>query len=276
MTANDRTDWPSYREALARYPRNKHLPGRFRYSLLESRGYTPGIARTSFVTMIDKLTNFRQTMTEFMERGQTADSIETGVFDGTPFTPPRRLVGVPEPNQQHALREAEKILRTARDRPIEDDEQVIQALAKPSESFSSKSLYYLKVAPTAASHPNLEWNGYRLMEDAPEHKSDEWVEAASELEIPTDQRGWKLAPKFVSGVYRALEEITEREGRPVSKWELAKEANVTLAENVEDKAWRYLSELEGVIPPEDDAPAWRYVESAEAEATDADREAHHA
>jgi len=199
-------------------------------------------------------------MSDYMRAGNDLD--EQNPFDETPFTRIPEVRITTDERIELILDEAEKIRRTCEQRgSIASDENVIQALGLPNEHTSAEAFYAYKVGAVAQTCDTISWNtAYRIdIDDAPAPGSDEFQEAASTLDIP-DSRRFDLVPKFVRGAYRLLYEHVEDTGRPIHPHRLEADANVILTSGIYPQAYRYLNQLPGVIPPDENAPAWAYIE----------------
>jgi hypothetical protein len=201
-------------------------------------------------------------MTEYM-RANTDNDEPTDPFEDTPFNRIPPAEGIKDEWVDTILTEANKIRKTAqRDGEIQSDDAVIDSLGKPNGDLwvDREGFYVHRVGPVAATCDALEWTSAYTMDldDAPHHKSDEFVAAASDLRIP-DSRSLELAPKFIKGAYRVLYEHTKETGRPMHPLQIQSEVNVVLSERGYSQAYRYLNQLPGVEPPTDGG-AWTHVE----------------
>lgn len=160
----------------------------------------------------------------------------------------------------------EKLHRTAKGGPIENDESVKKAMGTPFDSFSPGAMYYYNVGPVAANLDTLEWNSaYRVdLSETVEPKGEEFKEITSEFNIP-DSSLRELVPSFIVASYIYLIDVTERNDgdRAVHPWELKGKAGPVLTERNYEYALKYIDRLPGVIPPDTKAPAWEYVDSTE-------------
>jgi hypothetical protein len=105
------------------------------------------------------------------------------------------------------------------------------------------------------------------LEAAPEPNSDEFREAAGELQVP---KGFRLGPKFIQSAYRVLYEHTADTSRPIHPIRLRRETNVRLAEHGYKQGFRFLNQLPGVEAPADSV-AWEYEQP---DSIDAKEESH--
>ncbi|WP_246982103.1 hypothetical protein [Halorientalis marina] len=211
-------------------------------------------------------------MSDFMNRGNSTD--EPGPFESTPFEEYDQIRTWNEKNK--LIQHAENALRHLKQVKSATDDELRNAAIAGNDHQMLKEGLWAKVAPLISSAEAVDWNGsYRLEADAPEHNSDEWQTAASELEIP-DTRSHHLVPKAVSASYKHLEQIRERNGypRPAHEFELIQNCGVHMTDRGYRKVWDYLRELPGVDAPSE-APAWEYVDTSEATSEEpAEGEAH--
>jgi hypothetical protein len=213
-----------------------------------------------FRSIINNVTT--TTMTEYM-RANTDNDAPTDPFEDTPFTRIPPAEGIKDEWVETILTEANKIRKTAqRNGEIQSDDAVIDSLSKPSgDLWIDKTGFYInRVGPVAQTCDSLEWTAAYTMDldDAPHYKSDEFVDAASELRVP-DSRALQSVPKFIKGAYRVLYEHTKETGRPMHPLQIQSEVNVVLSDRGYSQAYRYLDELPGVEPPTDGG-AWAYIE----------------
>jgi hypothetical protein len=215
---------------------------------------------------VRQLTNPLQTMTEYMNRGKSSDA--TGPFDETPFDPYYDIRTWSD--KDRLIRHAESALRHLKQVKSATDDDVRNAAIAGNDYQKLDAGFWSKVAPLVATAECVEWHdSFRLEADAPEHGSDEWAEAASELAIP-DTRSHDLVPRAVSKAYEHLEKIRDRNGypRPASRFELIQNSGVHMTDRGYRKVWDFLGELPGVVPPTE-TPAWEMVEQDEADAATA-------
>lgn len=203
-------------------------------------------------------------MTDYMRANNDASDEQTDPFNDTPFRRIPPAEGIKDEWVETILQGANKIHKAAKQRGnIEDEDAVIESLSKPSNDLwiNKKGFYLNRVGPVAQTCDSLEWaSAYTMdLDDAPHYKSDEFVDAASELRVP-DSRALKLGPKFIKAAYRVLYNHTEATGRPMHPLRIKSETNVVLSDRGYSQAFRYLNELPGVEPPETGGLAWTYVE----------------
>lgn len=207
---------------------------------------------------------------EHMRAGEELPENNPDPFDSTPFTRIDEVKLSSDEWIDTILTQAEKIRRTTkRQEAISDDGLVIDSLALPPNDdwVSQESFYVTKVGPVAETCESLEWKSAYTMdvEDAPHPKSDEFREAASELQIPNSV-ALKLGPDFVASAYRVLYEHTKETGRPIHPIRIRYESTVKLPERGYRSAFSYLDKLPGVNPPSKSV-AWEYVGQETVEAT---------
>jgi hypothetical protein len=215
-----------------------------------------------------------QSMTDYSNMRANTSTEQTNPFNETPFKQISPAEGIKDEWVDTILRNAQKIRKTAqRNEGIQSDNVVIDSLAKPSNDLwvDRKGFYIHRVGPVAQTCDRLEWaSAYTMdLDEAPDFKSEEFVEAASELRIP-DSRSLELAPKFIRGAYRVLREHTKETGRPMHPLRIQSEVNVVLSEYGYEQAYRYFNQLPGVEAPTD-GEAWTYVEQ---EATTTGEQSH--
>ena len=201
-------------------------------------------------------------MTSYMTRDNSHD--DAGPFEDEGFKP-GGIAGVDsniETNRtsNKALEGAVKIRNTVHSRgEIATDAVVEDACPVPEVGGTShETMYYLNAGPVASTHPELRWaSAWRLDDDAPAYKSDAWKAEASELEIPEHE---EFMPKVVRSFYEYLEAVREEDGRPAHREELVSNSPALLRDRQYDKAFRYLEEFSGVVPPTRDGPAWERID----------------
>lgn len=220
--------------------------------------------------------SLKVTMTSFMNRGNDVEESTSNPFDETPFEPYNRIHG--RNDKEQIATYANNAFRHLKRNETATDDELRNAAIDASRQTLAPAMWTV-VAPLLANAETVNWNGgYSLPADAPGHKSDEWREAASQLNIP-DTRSYDGVPKAVSSAYHHLEKITIRNGGPRSchPKELELNARIHLPERRYAKAWDYLADLPGVVSPDEAEPDWEYVdpEAVETtEATDDSEEAH--
>jgi len=221
-------------------------------------------------TVYETITDSSIPMTDYMTSGNSHDDPDP--WDTVPFEPTYKLSPksgqIPELARENATKIRDKVLR---DGEIATDSAVVNGM-KPLEGPQTReSAYYLTAGPLAATAEDIQWNtAFRFdPEEAPEFGSDDYFAAASELNIP-DTPSMELVPKKVEKCYRELEKVTKQNDcdRVMHPWEL-RSIGPRLPDRAADRAFEYLAELPGVIPPEETGPAWERVD-AEESATTAD------
>jgi hypothetical protein len=200
-------------------------------------------------------------MTDFMKHDTSTD--EPGPFANTPFEEYDQIRTWND--KERLVNHATNALRHLKQHKTATDKDLRNAAIAGNDHQLLKEGLWAKVAPLLATAENVEWaDSFSLEADAPEHNSDEWKQAASELEIP-DTRSHDLVPKSVGASYRHLEKLTQRNGypRPAHQFELERNCGVHMTDRGYRKVWQYLEELPGVDAPAD-TPAWEYVDTTEA------------
>lgn len=212
--------------------------------------------------MYERLTPLKQTlntMTDYMTRGE--DTTSDDPFDNSPFSDFHKVSTWS--GKAELIDYAERCLRALERNGSMTDDEMKAAAPKPDHQVLQDSLWAV-VAPVVATADSVEWNGaFSLTPDAPDYNSDEWRDAAAELEIP-DSRRYELVPKAVSYSYRHLEKINRwnDEPRPCHTFELKSHSGVHIPDRRFEHVWDYLAELPGVNAP-DEGHAWEHVETDE-------------
>ena len=202
-------------------------------------------------------------MTDYMFNNH--DQQEQDKFTDTPFSRVDEIGTLSGERLETALQEARKIHRTADRRgTIANDEGIIESLALPTEFTDSESRYANVVGPIAETLTDLVWlSAYDMFVDiAPEPDSDEFKQAAAELNIP-ETRSTDLVPKFLREAYRVLYDHVAEHDRPMHPHRIESEVNTVLSARGYEQAYRYFKELPGVAEPNRNGPAWTLNDSQE-------------
>lgn len=216
-------------------------------------------------TVYKRISETTTPMTDYMKPGETHDDPDP--WKDVPFTQLDKLENYGERKNALARENAERIReKLLRDGEIRTDDMVKEAMEPPADPQTRLAAYYLNAGPVAATVDGLEWNtAFRLdPDDAPTFGSDAYFEAASELSIPDTNR-LELVPKKVEKCYKALEEATERnDGNRVMHPEELRSIGPKLTDRAAERAFEYLAELPGVVPPKESAPAWERIDDEKA------------
>jgi hypothetical protein len=211
--------------------------------------------------MIQIPNRLKQLMTDYMVDTNTASE---DPYSDTPFETYDRLRTWN--NVEEVLGYAENAYRYLKRNGTATDEELRAAAIGNSHQKLSEG-YWAIVAPLIATAENIEWHdSYSLSEDAPEHKSEEWLAEASKLDIP-DSRRYSGIPRAVDQSYGHLQKILKRNDRPrpVHREELARNCGVHIeTERYTRYVEEYLTELPGVVGPTEDNPPWEFVDTTEA------------
>lgn len=210
---------------------------------------------------------FIETMTDIMFNN--ANQQEQSKFSDTPFRRVDEIGQLSGDRLETALQEARKIYRaTDRNGTITTDESIIESLSVPSEHTDAENWYATVVGPIAETHNDLAWlSAYDLsLSSAPTPKSDEFEQAAAELNIP-NSRATNLVPKFLRGAYRVLYNHVAEHGRPMHPYLIESEVNVVLTARGYEQAYRYFEQLPGVSEVNRNGPAWALNDSQEGAST---------
>lgn len=173
-------------------------------------------------------------------------------------------------NGEELIEYAENALRYLERNGAGNDTDLRRAGAPQGHHALKEGTWGYDVAPTLATAESVQWNGgFALTEDAPEHGSDEWQEAASDLDIP-DGRSYDGVPKAISNAYRHLEDVRDRNEHPrqCHAWELEDNCGIHLPERRYRRVFELLGGLPGVVAPDDSKSVWEHVDAGEA--TDAE------
>jgi len=204
-------------------------------------------------------------MTRYMRSGESVEPHDPLEASSIEIERTHRIETITDEDRLEAVREnVEKIYRAAESRPIEDDEQVVQAMNLLWSPQSPEECYYFSIAPVAARIDGLEWqSAYRVdFSDTVAVGSDDFVEVASEFNIPNSSR-YDLVPKFITHAYKRMRQLAERNSgyTYIHQYELEGTGKTPyLSQRGYDSSMKYVGRLPGITPPDSDAPAWELTE----------------